>query len=125
VRALEARLRHAGERGEAARWAVDTGADLVAGFAAFWHGEFDRAIDCLWRARPIVNRFGGSHAQRDVIDWTLTEAALRGGRRALAEALAHERLALRPDSGVNRAFLRRALSLGPEARADAPLRAAA
>jgi hypothetical protein len=55
-----------------------------------------------------VNEFGGSHAQRDVIDWTLTEAALRGGLTSLAEALAHERLALKPHSPVNRAFLRRA-----------------
>ncbi|NIM41823.1 MAG: tetratricopeptide repeat protein [Hydrogenophaga sp.] len=125
VRALEARLRHAGERGEAARWAVETGADLVAGFAAFWNGDFERSIDCLWRARPIANRFGGSHAQRDVIDWTLTEAALRGGQRALAEALAHERLALRPDSSANRAFLRRALALVPSASGEPAVRLAA
>ena len=125
VRALEARLRHAGERGEAARWAAETGADLVAGFAAFWHGDFERSIDCLWRARPIANRFGGSHAQRDVIDWTLTEAALRGGQRALAEALAHERLALRPDSGANRAFLRRALALAAQASDEPAVRLAA
>ncbi len=125
VRALEARLRHAGERSEASRWAAETGADLVAGFAAFWHGDFERSIDCLWRARPIANRFGGSHAQRDVIDWTLTEAALRGGQRALAEALAHERLALRPDSGANRAFLRRALALAPSASGEPAVRLAA
>ena len=58
-------------------------------------------------ARVIVNRFGGSHAQRDVVDWTLTEAA-SGGGTTLAEALAHERLASRPHSAINRAFLRRA-----------------
>ena len=33
----------------------------------------------LYPVRAVVNRFGGSHAQRDVIDWTLTEAAVRGG----------------------------------------------
>ena len=55
-----------------------------------------------------MGAFGGSHAQRDVIDWTLTEAALRGGLRPMAEALANERLALRPHSPVNRAFLTRA-----------------
>ncbi len=110
AQALEARLRAAAPASEAARWATETGADLVAGFVAFEQGRFDDAVERLWRARPIANRFGGSHAQRDVIDWTLTEAALRGGRRGVAEALAQERLALRPNSGVNRAFLRRALA---------------
>jgi hypothetical protein len=51
-----------------------------------------------------VNAFGGSHAQRDVIDWTLTEAALRGGPSEMAEALVAERRALRPHSPVNLAF---------------------
>ena len=51
---------------------------------------------------------GGSHAQRDVVDWTLTEAAVRGGMRDVALALAHERLGARPRSVVNRDFLRRA-----------------
>lgn len=110
VQHLEAKLRAAGQHSEATRWAVEIGADLVAGFAAFWRGRFDEAIELLWRSRAITNRFGGSHAQRDVIDWTLTEAALRGGRRAMAEALAHERLALRPHSGMNQDFLHRALA---------------
>lgn len=62
-------------------------------------------------ARFIANGFGGSHAQRDIIDWTLTEAALRGGYRELAEGLANERLATKPHSPVNRAFLNRATTL--------------
>jgi hypothetical protein len=53
-------------------------------------------------------RIGGSHAQRDIIDWTLTEAAVRGGLRDIALSLAHERLGTRPRSAVNRNFLRRA-----------------
>lgn len=110
AQALETRLRTAAPASEAARWAAGTGADLVAGFVAFEQGRFDDAIETLWRARPIANHFGGSHAQRDVIDWTLTEAALRGGRQTVAEALARERLALRPNSGMNQAFLRRALA---------------
>lgn len=101
---------------EASRWAADSGADLVAGFAAFWHGKHDTAIQHLYRARSIANTFGGSHAQRDVIDWTLTEAALRGHKFVLAEMLAHERLALRPHSPVNHAFLRRAAAKGAPAR---------
>ena len=91
----------------------------MAGFAAFWRGDHEVAVQHLHRARAIANSFGGSHAQRDVIDWTLTEAALRARRFDLAEALAHERLALRPHSPVNRGFLRRAAARGLASAAGA------
>ena len=48
--------------------------------------------------RSTAHRFGGSHAQRDLIDLTLIAAALRGDDRPLAVALTTERLALRPRS---------------------------
>ncbi|MGE0097577.1 MAG: tetratricopeptide repeat protein [Hydrogenophaga sp.] len=110
-------LRAADGRTEVSRWAAGTGADLVEGFAAHWRGEHDAAVQHLYRARQIANQFGGSHAQRDIIDWTLTESALRAGQRGLAEALAHERLALKPHSPVNRGFLQRAR--GAKSSADA------
>jgi hypothetical protein len=62
-------------------------------------------------ARNIANRFGGSHAQRDIIDLTLIEAALRSGDEALAHALAAERDAMRHESPLTRLFLARASSL--------------
>ena len=65
----------------------------------------------LHRARFIANAFGGSHAQRDVIDWTLTEAAIRAGMKGLADALANERVALKPHSPLNRIFVQRARKL--------------
>ncbi|MEM9974268.1 MAG: tetratricopeptide repeat protein [Pseudomonadota bacterium] len=98
--------------GEVALWARETGVALIEGFDAFWRGDHARAVDLLHPARAIAGRFGGSHAQRDVIDWTLTEAAIRGGFAGAAAALARERLALRPHSPVNRAFLWRAEALG-------------
>lgn len=93
---------------EAAVWARAIAAPLVEGFAAFRRGDFETAVARLHPARHIVNAFGGSHAQRDVIDWTLCEAALRGGLKDAAAAFAQERLALKPHSPVNRAFLARA-----------------
>lgn len=93
---------------ETADWARRTGLPLIEGFAAFWRGEHAAAVEKLHAARFIANSFGGSHAQRDVIDWTLTEAALRGGLKDVAEGLADERLALKPHSPVNRRFLERA-----------------
>jgi hypothetical protein len=97
-----------GEGVETGRWARDIGLPLVEGFAAFWRSDYDTAVERLYGARYIANAFGGSHAQRDVIDWTLTEAALRAGFGDLAEALANERLALKPHRPVNRDFLSRA-----------------
>lgn len=97
--------------GQVGDWAAATGLKLVDGFAAFARGDLAAAAHTLHAARFVANRFGGSHAQRDVIDWTLTEAALRGGLRDMAEALAHERLAVKPHSPVNRGFLARARAL--------------
>lgn len=50
-------------------------------------------------------RMGGSIAQRDLVEWTLTEAAIRAGLRDVALSLTNERLALKPGSAVNRHFL--------------------
>jgi hypothetical protein len=107
-RVIAALERSAAGDSDTAAWARTVGLPLVRGFRAFWRGDYRAAAEGLYPARVIVNQFGGSHAQRDVIDWTLTEAAVRGGLTALAEALAHERLALKPHSVVNRAFLHRA-----------------
>ncbi|WP_150304845.1 tetratricopeptide repeat protein [Pseudomonas saliphila] len=93
---------------EAARWAGEEGIALVEGFIAFWRGSYGTAAERLHRGRFIANGFGGSNAQRDIIDLTLTEAALRGGLRGLGRALADERLALKPHSPINREFLLRA-----------------
>ncbi|WP_420345193.1 tetratricopeptide repeat protein [Pelagibius sp.] len=97
---------------ETSGWARTTGLALVEGFTAFRRGDYETAVERLHGARYIANRFGGSHAQRDVIDWTLTEAALRGDFRDVATALANERLALKPHSPVNRGFLERARAGG-------------
>jgi hypothetical protein len=97
---------------DAARWTRTVGQPLVAGFVAFAHGDYRGAVDALHPVRFVANQFGGSHAQRDVIDWTLTEAAIRAGMRDVALALSHERLALKPHSPVNREFVKRAAALG-------------
>jgi hypothetical protein len=78
---------------------------------AFWSGRHADAVALLQPVRFELWRIGGSHAQRDVVDWTLTEAALRGGMCDVALSLAHERLGVRPRSVVNRQFLQRAEAL--------------
>jgi tetratricopeptide (TPR) repeat protein len=93
--------------GESEEWARRYGLPLSEGFAAFWREDYAGAVQQLRGARDIVNGFGGSHAQRDIIDLTLLEAALRGGPLHLARALANERCALKPNGRMNREFLAR------------------
>ncbi|MEP0069505.1 tetratricopeptide repeat protein [Pyruvatibacter sp.] len=97
---------------EVGRWWHTYGLPLIEGFVAFKKGDYAAAVELLHPARYIVNAYGGSHAQRDVIDWTLMEAALRGNMQGTAEALAHERLTQKPLSPVNRSFIARAQLIG-------------
>jgi tetratricopeptide (TPR) repeat protein len=108
--------RSGADASEVGEWGRRTAVPLVEGFAAFWRGDYQTAAERLHGARFIANSFGGSHAQRDVIDWTLAEAAGRGGLADLAEAIANERLALKPHSPVNKGFLTRAAEATPPNR---------
>jgi len=93
---------------EAAGLYRTVGIPLVEGLAAFHRGVYDQAVELLLQVRFDLWQIGGSRAQRDVVNWTLTEAAVRAGRRDVAVALANERLAARPRSVPNRRFLRQA-----------------
>lgn len=87
------------------------GLPVVQGVAAFSHGRYAQAVEHLLPSRADLWRMGGSVAQRDLIDWTLTEAAARAGLRDVAVSLAHERLALRPESAPNQRFLQQAAAI--------------
>lgn len=114
VAGLVESFRTAGARTENHRWATDIGLPLVEGFSAFWRRDYATAIERLHGVRHFACMFGGSNAQRDIIDWTLAESALRGGHADFAQALAHERLALKPHSLTCRGMLARAgVSLVP------------
>jgi tetratricopeptide (TPR) repeat protein len=86
----------------------DIGIPVVQGLMAFDRGAYGQAVEHLLPVKCDIWKMGGSIAQRDVIDWTLTEAAVRAGQRDIAVALAHERLGLRRDSVPNRRFLAQA-----------------
>jgi tetratricopeptide (TPR) repeat protein len=68
---------------------------------AFVEGRHDDVIDELMPIRRTLHRFGGSHAQRDALQRTLLESALRGGRFELARALTSERLGSRESSAYS------------------------
>ena len=71
--------------------AREVGLPLMAGLAAFQRGDMDEVAARLYPLRSVAHRFGGSHAQRDLIDQTLLAAAALGGDKALGCALLNER----------------------------------
>ena len=111
--------------GTNARMAGDVGLPLAQGLLAFAKGDYAGAIAAIMPIRHIAIRFGGSHAQRDLLGMTLIEAALRADEKALARALAAERLALKPQSPLALRFTaRQRRGAGDEAGAAAAQRAA-
>jgi tetratricopeptide (TPR) repeat protein len=104
---LDAARRAAAGAGDNAMFTRDIGLPLIQAVAAFGRGEMASAARLIRPVREIAHRFGGSHAQRDLIDLTLIEAAFRGGDTALAAALVAERAAIRPHSPVTLDFVRR------------------
>jgi len=89
----------------------DVGLPLAQAIVAFAQEAYADCISLLLPIRTIANRFGGSHAQRDLIHLTLCEAALRAGNQRLARALAAERTQLKPTSPFNWQLTARALDL--------------
>jgi hypothetical protein len=82
---------------------------LARAIAAFGRGQYLDAMNTLLPVRASVQRCGGSHAQRDVVQLTLQEAALRAGKGSQARALAAERTDLKRTSPFNWRLTARAL----------------
>jgi tetratricopeptide (TPR) repeat protein len=103
----------------------EAGLPLVRALQAFGRGDYRKAIPLIEAMRPVANRFGGSHAQRDIISLTLIEAAMRARRGNLARALAAERTCLKPVSPFNwRAIARAEKLLGHPIRTESAQREA-
>ena len=107
-RRLQAMRKTAESEVEAAGLYRRVGIPVIEALRAFHRGAYDDAVTLLQQTRVDLWQIGGSHAQRDVVDWTLAEAAARAGQRDVALALAYQRLAARPRSAPNRRFLRHA-----------------
>ncbi|HWP11585.1 MAG TPA: tetratricopeptide repeat protein [Ramlibacter sp.] len=78
-----------------AAFAREVGLDATLAIQAFGRGRYADTVRLLRPLRSYAHRFGGSHAQRDLIDLTLIEAANRSRQKELADALAAERRARR------------------------------
>ena len=87
--------------GHAAATARSITIPICKAMAAFRAGNPDEAIACLMPIRYEWRKSGGSHAQRDIFQQILLEAAMKAGRLALARSLAAERVALKAQSRGN------------------------
>ncbi|MBI5941188.1 MAG: tetratricopeptide repeat protein [Caulobacterales bacterium] len=93
--ALRAAQRRAAERpGDNAAF-LAVAEPVVRGLAAYGEGDWRGTVEALQPVRATAHRFGGSHAQRDVIDLTLLEAARRAGDAGMAAAIEADRAAIR------------------------------
>ncbi len=81
-----------------AMMSLKVGLPVCEAIKAFSEERYSDCVDTLYEARASAHRFGGSHAQRDIINQTLIEAALRAGRFQTARHLVRERLAQKPRS---------------------------
>ncbi|GAA2454125.1 tetratricopeptide repeat protein [Actinomadura vinacea] len=77
------------------------GLPVCRALVAFRRGDHGRVVELLYPIRHRVNECGGSHAQRDAVQRTLLESAIRGGRFDLARLLVSERINVRPGSPFN------------------------
>lgn len=100
----------AGE-GDNVAFTRDIGRPATLAIAAFGRGDYAAAVSHLLPIRAIASRFGGSHAQRDVLELTLIEAGIRAGARDLARRLTGERLIERPQSPLTGIMTKRAAAL--------------
>jgi tetratricopeptide (TPR) repeat protein len=97
-RTLKSMRKAAADTGDNAYMTRKIGLPLAEAFVAFDAGRYGECVEKILAVRGIAQRFGGSHAQRDVLTLTALHAAIRGGFSATAEALATERLAHKPQS---------------------------
>ncbi len=76
--------------------ASEVGLPLMQGLLAFAQGDAAACCALLYPLRAVAHHFGGSHAQRDLIDQTLIAAAAHGGDAAAGRALLNERRLAKP-----------------------------
>jgi tetratricopeptide (TPR) repeat protein len=82
-------------RGDAAHVLATCGLAIANAILAHRKGEWRRVVECLVPVRGALRRIGGSHAQRDLFEEMLIDAALKA-RLGDARGLIAARLARRP-----------------------------
>lgn len=106
---LDAQSVAMGRNDDNATFTRDVGRPVALAIKAFGEGNYAQAVRLLRPVRNIASRFGGSHAQRDLLDLTLIEAAVRAEHDDLATAFIAERIDVRPANPSARALRERML----------------
>ena len=87
--------------------AAEVGLPMMLALLDYSRGRMRQCIERLLPLRPMAHRFGGSHAQRDLIDQTLLAAASGGRDRGVGRALLNERRCAKPMTPLTEHWLRR------------------
>jgi hypothetical protein len=114
-RILATLVRRAGDDDINARNTREVGLPLARAIVAITRGRDAEAVEQLLPVRSRSYLIGGSHAQRDLVQLTCIEAALRSGNARLARALASERTEQKPASPFNWQLTARALDAAGDA----------
>jgi tetratricopeptide (TPR) repeat protein len=101
---LAAAERRGGWNGAVAR---AIGVPLLHGLVAFGEERYAATTELIAPLRDRLAPFGGSHAQRDVVDQTLLAAVARGGDRSVGRALLDERRRAKPATPLTAHWSRR------------------
>ena len=92
---------------ERARQLRRAGLPICRAIAAFGQGDWRSTVDLLSGLGEDRRLMTGSHAQRDILELTLIEAAIRARETSLARELLERRLERRPESARTRRDLSR------------------
>jgi tetratricopeptide (TPR) repeat protein len=79
----------------------DVGLPFCLAISDFEDKRYSECVDRLMQIRSRIDLLGGSFVQRDIIGWTMVEAAIRAHRYDLALSLANQRYELKPTSPQN------------------------
>lgn len=82
--------------------AREVGLPLALAIRAYARGDYAAAASALQANRERAHRFGGSHAQRDILSLTLIDAARQAGQTSLARHILAERQVLKPTAWSDR-----------------------
>jgi hypothetical protein len=107
ARVQAAQSRAAIERNDNAGMTRAVGLQACEALLAYDAGRYHAAVQHLAAVRDGASRFGGSHAQRDLLTLTLIDAASRAGLASTARHYARERLVHKPGAAWGGRLLER------------------
>ena len=85
----------------------EVGVSMNSSIVEYQQGKFEKTVENLEGNRYKWRNFGGSNAQRDIFHQILVDSAIKSGDREKAKMLINERICLKPNSGLNKRFMKK------------------